>query len=844
MDFKKLTPHLIALAIFLAISAMFFAPNAFNGKVLPQPDNDKARGMQTEIMQYLKEDGKTPLWTNSAFSGMPSYQIYLKTPSNLTVPVAKSLYLWQTINDLWVQVFVAMLCMYLLLSVMKVDWRIGIFGAIAFGITTYNVDILEAGHSTKMSALAMAPGLFAGALLIFNGRWLLGSGILALFTAMQVNANHIQITYYAMLVLGIYFLVQLVWSLMHKGAINWVAATAIAGLTLLLGLASNTARIWPTYEYGKETIRGKSDLAQKSSKGDGLDKSYLFGWSYGISESLTLIVPHAYGGGAGENIQNTEFFKLVSRGATPAQRNDVGRQTASVYYCGYQPFVGTAIYFGAIVCFLFLLGAFLVKGVEKWWLLLAGIFCISLAWGSNFFLNDIWYNIMPMFKKFRAVSMALGLAQLCFAGLAALGLQKLFDADVDKAEKTKALYLSAGISVLACLSVFVFGGTTGPNDAQVAAQIKMPIAEFSKLLSADRAAMQQSDIFRSLGFILAAAALLWLYLQGKLKSTIAVVSVAGLSLVDNWTVCTRTLSSDKYENKKEAIAPPKPNSVDLEIKADKDPHFRVLDFSRGGIAGNWTTSYFHHSMSGYHAAKLQRYQELADSLLNPTQINSNLHIVGMLNGKYLVGQNNQLIKNPKALGNAWFVKNIQTVATSEEELNGLKKLNPRDTALVLASIAPMLKGFQANADTTANIKLTSYHPDKMEYEYTSASDQFAVFSEVYYPPSMGWHCYLNGQRTEDFIKVNYLLRGMKLPAGKAQKLEMRFEPQSFYLGEKIAYAASGIALLLFFGGLFFWFKQHGLPDASNLSEIAGTQVATERTSKPAPVTIDKKIKKK
>jgi hypothetical protein len=843
MDFKKFTPHFIAIGILLAIAAIFFAPNAFSGKVLPQPDNDKARGMQTEIMQYLEKDGKTPLWTNSAFSGMPSYQIYLKTKSNLTVPIAKTLHLWQSINDVWAQVFVAMLCMYLFLSVLKVDWRIGVFGAIAFGITTYNVDILEAGHSTKMTALALTPGLFAGAVLVFNGRWMLGAGLLALFSAMQVNANHIQITYYAMIVLGIYFLTQLVWSLLHKGAVNWVACAAITGLTLLLGLASNAARIWPTYEYGKETIRGVSDLAQKSAKGDGLDKSYLFGWSYGISESLTLIVPHAFGGGAGENIQNTEFFKLVSRGGSPSQRNDVGRQTASVYYCGAQPFVGTAIYFGAIVCFLFILGAFLVKGVEKWWLLLGALFCISLAWGSNFFLNDIWYNILPMFKKFRAVSMALGVAQLCFAALAALGLQKLFDEDVQKDEKMKALYLSAGISALFCLSVFVFGGSTGPNDAQVAAQIKMPIAEFSKLLSADRASMEQSDIFRSLGFILAAAALIWLYLQGKLKSSIAVLSVAVLSLADNWSVCTRTLSSDKYENKREAIAPPKPTATDNEIKADKDPHFRVLDFSRGGIAGNWTTSYFHQSMSGYHAAKLQRYQELADSLLNPAQINANLHVVGMLNGKYLVGQNGQLIKNPKALGNAWFVKNIQTVATSEDELNGLKKLNPRDTALVLASVVPMLKGFQASSDTTANIKLTAYHPDKMEYEYSSASDQFAVFSEVYYPPSMGWHCYINGQRTEDFVRVNYLLRGMKLPAGKAQKLEMRFEPQSYYMGEKIAFAASLLALLLFFGGLFFWFKNNNMPNASNLGEMASV-VVTEKLPKTAPVSADKKSKKK
>lgn len=836
MDVKKIIPHLIAVAALMLVSAIFFAPNAFNGKVLPQSDNDKARGMQTEIHDYMKKEGKAPLWTNSAFGGMPAYQIYSPVQGNLTKPVYKSLFLWTDINAIWAQVFVAMFCMYFFLSVLLADWRVAIFGALAFGITSYNIDILEAGHSTKMAALALAPGVFAGIVLAFNSRLILGAGVTALFLAMQLYANHVQITYYTLLVVGIYFLAQLADAFRHKTFVNWGKSLVAVGLAIVIGFACNLSRLWPTYEYGQETIRGKSDLSQKSAKGDGLDKDYLFGWSYGVGESLTLLVPHAAGGGANESYRNTELYKVFTRKYSQQMSpQQAAQQTAGLMYTGDQPFVGTAIYFGAIVCFLFLLGALLVPGNVKWWLVGGGLFMISLAWGKNFFLNDIWYDTLPMFNKFRAVSMALGMGQLCFAALAAMGLQKLCDPDIASDLKKRSLGIAAAAASLLALLTFVVASDSGPNDAMLA-----QTPDLMSALQKDRAALLRGDVLRTLGFVLATAGLIWLYLQARLSAALMVIGVTLLSLVDHWMICSRTISADKYENKRAAIAPPQEQDFDLQIKKDPDPHYRVLDLSRGGIAGNATTSYFHKSLSGYHAAKLQRYQEVVDTLLGK-DLGDNLHIVGMLNGKYIVGQKGEVMPNPQACGNAWFVRHFDVVPTAEVEMNALRRLNPKDSAVVQQSSATALQGLVIQTDSSNSIRLSKYHPDKMEYEYSAKTEQLAVFSEIYYPADKGWKCYLNGQPAPDFFKVNYLLRGMRLPAGQNMKLEMRFEPRSFYLGEKISVAASLIALLLFFGGLFLWFRRHSMSDPNRLAD--SELIAAAKPTKPvAPVKPTKKGK--
>lgn len=842
MDFKKFLPHIIAVGVLMLVSAVYFAPNAFNGKVLQQPDNDKARAMQTESHAYLEKEGKAPLWTNSPFGGMPAYQIYSSVQGNLTKPVYKSLFLWTDYTAVWAQVFVAMFCMYLLLSVLKADWRVAVFGALAYGITSYNVDLVEAGHSTKMAAIALAPGVMAGLALAFGGRLLLGGGMLALFLAMQLYANHIQITYYTLLLIGVYFLIRLIDAFRHKAFVHWGKVAGVTALAVTIGFASNLSRIWPTYEYSQETIRGGANLSTDQNKSDGLDKDYLFGWSCGVGESFSLLIPHHAGGGAGESYKNTELYKLFIRKYSqqlPPQQAD--QQTGALMYTGEQPFVGTAIYFGAIVCFLFLLGAFLVPGDVKWWLLIGGAFMVSLAWGKHFFLNHILYDYFPMFNKFRAVTMAFGMGQMCFAALAALGLQKLCDPDIATERKKSAFWKAlAAVGVLFLLAM-ICAPSSGPRDEM--------LGQAPDLLSAlkqSRSDLWRSDALRSLGFILTAAALIWFYLKGSLKASVAVGAIALLALTDHWFVCNRTLDSGKYSDKKTATARPPEAAYDLQIKQDKDLHYRVLDYARGKMTTNWNTSYFHKSLSGYHAAKLQRYQDMVNKYFgddypdDERRLPGIMQLAGLFNVKYVVKTNGELLPNTAALGNAWFVKGWKTAANNDEEIAAISRLNFRDSAVIQQDMVAALDGLSIQPDSNASIRLTAYHPDKMEYEYSAATDQLALFSEMWYPPAKGWKCYLNGQPAPDFIKADYLLRAMRLPAGQNQKLEMRFEPRSFYLGETVSMIASALALLLFFGGLFLWYRRHPLGDPNRLADIEAEKVERAAPAKPAAVKKGKK----
>jgi len=811
MDFRRFLPHLIAVGVLMLVSLMVFSPNAFQGKVLPQQDNDNARGMQTETRRYLDTEGKAPLWTNSAFGGMPGYQIYADAKGNLTIPVFRAVFLWSDVGTVWIQVFVAMVFMYLFLLVLGIDWRVGLIGALGYGITSYHVDILEAGHTTKMLALALAPAIFAGAVLLYRGNFLSGGSLMGLALALQIHSSHVQITYYSGLLLVFLAIFSLLDAVRSGALKQWAIASGIALAASGLAFAANLPRLWTTYEYTQETIRGRSELSSKSAKGDGLDKDYLFGWSYGIGESLTLLVPHYAGGGAGESPASTKLFKALSKQMPPGTtKRQMERQVSALLYSGEQPFVGTAIYFGAALIFLAILGVFLSENRARWWLLTGGVFTIILAWGKHFFLNDLFFDVLPLFNKFRAVSMALGMGQLCFAALAAIGVQAFMSMDSSAEEKKRALFWSAGIAASGCLLALLSASTTGPNDEALAQN-----PDLLRLLEEDRAAMVRSDVMRSLAMIGIAFTILSLYLTGRLRAALGVFALSALILADHWGVVSRTLTADKWVNKKTATAPPAPEAFDQQIQQDPDIHYRVLDLSRGGITGNATTSYFHKSLSGYHAAKLQRFQDVVDMYLN-AKLGENLHIVGMMNGKYIVTQQKQVIPNTMALGHAWFVQHITAVATPDDELQALGSLNPKDTALIAEAYLGALRGFQPTADTNATIELISYHPDKMVYKYSAATDQFAVFPEMYYPPSKGWSCYVDGERSGDFTKVDYLLRGMRLPAGKERILEMRFEPRSFYVGEKVSLIGSILLLIAAVAALFFWYRSPPAPSSTRL----------------------------
>ncbi len=829
---KKILPHAIALVIMAVIAFVFFSPYTFEGKTLQQGDNDRALASQTEINKVKKETGKAPLWTNAFFSGMPTVQIHSEVNGNLTRPFLTAALLGQAITAPHTAILLAMLCMYFLLLTLHIDWRIALTGATAFGLSTFNIDITEAGHSTQMIALALAPGVLGSAILVFRGKYWLGGGLFALFVALQVYSNHYQVTYYTFLMLLVLGIVELTAAI--RGG-RWVhfglsAGVLVAGLGL--GVLSNLSTIWTTAEYQSETIRGKSDLKKGVSKNSGgesggLTRDYAWGWSYGIGETGTLLIPNYYGGGASQTYTDTKTYEtvyndLIGRGATKEQAQGQLRQYASLYYTGAQPFLGAAIYYGAIIVFLFILGMILVDNNWKWWLASAALFMIVIAWGGNFSLfNGLLFDYFPMFNKFRAVTQALGLGQLAFAALGALGLQAWFDERIPAEKKMRALYIALGVTGVFCLTSLAGGDAIGQHDKEV--------GQLASLLKEDRADLIRGDSMRSLFLIVIAAGLLWASLKGYIQKTWITVAVIGaLSLGDVWSVSKRILPNEKYLTAQESKANTRqnnPTDADKKILADPDPYFRVLDLTSGNPFASADASFFHKSVGGYHAAKLMRYQELIEKYLS--RIDSKQGIVdpavmkiySMLNTKYIIQpklEKTEAVLNPDANGNAWFVKNIQTVADADAELETLGTINPKETALISQPFMGALQGFTPQFDSSNSIKLTSYNPDVMKYEYSANTDQLAVFSEVYYPPSKGWTLYLNGQPIAPFIKADYTLRAAKLPAGKNQKLEMRFAPASYYTGEKVSMFASALLLLCLAGGLFLFFKRYQLPEAERL----------------------------
>lgn len=811
INWQKIWPHLLAYGIMILVSFALFRPYILEDKVLAQPDNQRARGMQTEMIQYEKRDGTLPLWTNSMFSGMPVYMIRHYPWGSLHMPILSASLWWQDITLPHIVILLAMLMAYLALIIMGVDWRIGLLGGISYGISTYYIDLAEAGHSTKMLALAFTPGIWAAAYLILKNKWLLGAGLFALLTSLQIISNHFQITYYTFLVLGIGVLIYGYHAFKNGDIKNWALSLLVMAGALGVSLASNLSMLWPAYEYSKETIRGASELSSKAEKGSGLDKEYAFGWSYGIGESMTLLVPNYMGGGASQTFRETETYRrvypniisnLTQQGYS---RNEAARsaeqQVSSLFYHGNQPFVGVGIYFGAALIFLFILGFLMQTSPLRWWFFSGGLFALMLSWGNNFFINDLLFDYFPFFNKFRAVSMALGLSHLCVVLLAMLGLQSFLNSK-DLAASLKKLYLATGIAgglvVFAFMSSW-FISLTGANDERVG-------PELANLLQKERGSLIRMDALRSLIIILITAGGLWAYRTQKIKLTVALGTVAILCIADVWLVDTRILFPEKFEPSKVANTPPSPTEADQAIMADPDPHFRVLDL-RGNPYTNATTSYFHKSVGGYHAAKLMRYQELIESYLsNPSQ---NIHLFGMLNTKYIIqnqdGQD-RMFPVAEALGNAWFVNQIEIMPDADSEFEALSSLQPRSNAIANSAYWPATWSESYQTDSLSRIALTRYHPDTLVYSYSTPIESFAVFSEIYYPPGKGWEVYLNGERYEDFAKVNYLLRGLKLPAGENQELMMVFHPKSVYSGQNVAFAGSAVALLLLGLGIFAAFK--------------------------------------
>ncbi len=800
ISFRKALPYLSAIAIFVVITMMYFSP-LLEGKKLKQSDITQWKGMSKEISDFRDKTGNEALWTNSMFGGMPAYQISVEYKGNVLryADQLMQLFLPQPAG----MVFLYMIGFFILLLVLKVDKWLAIAGAVAFAFSSYLFIIFEAGHNSKAHAIGYMAPVLAGIILTYRGRYLAGGVLAAIALSLELLTNHMQITYYLMLISGILVITEFVGSIREKKLPGFAKATGILLIGAIFAVATNITNLWATYEYGKETIRGKTELTtEKSNRTSGLDKDYATGWSYGVMETFTVLIPNFNGGSSqGALTESSNVYKaLKENNIDNNQAQNVIR--ALPLYWGTQPGVAGPVYAGAIIIFLFIFALFIVDNKYKWWLLSATILSVLLAWGKNFMpFTDFFLNYVPGYNKFRAVSMTLVMAELCIPLLAILGLQKAFSGETDKKKLIKYLYYSIGITggislffAIAGSSLFNF---VSPADEQYKSYFPDWLISALRL---DRAALLSSDSFRSLAFILLAGTAVWAMINQKIKKPVFYSALILLILVDMWTVNRRYLNSESFVRKSIDAVPFRPTAADQIIMKDNDPDFRVFNQAVGNPFADASTSYFHKSLGGYHGAKLRRYQELIDHHLSK----GNMSVFNMLNTKYFIAPDEksgqpQVQINMQALGNAWFVNNAHMVNNADEEINALTDFVPTETAVYDKRFEEQVKGHIISKDSLATITLTEYKPNHLTYTYETGKEQLAVFSEIYY--AKGWNAYIDG-KVSPYFRANYVLRAMIVPAGK-HTIEFRFEPKVYFTGEKIAFASSMLLVLLAIGSVGF-----------------------------------------
>jgi hypothetical protein len=832
---KRSLPHIGAIVVLFLLSAFFFKPEFFEGKSLLQTDVVQALGAQHEMKTYYDKDGRMPLWTNAMFGGMPSTQIVSSNPNDLTLHVNRLMRLNQDVTVSYALLFCALLSAYIALLVIGANWQTALIGAVGFGMATFHFLLLEAGHMTKMLAIGFVPGVIAGAILVLKKRYLAGGAMMALFVAMQIASNHVQITYYMYIALAEIGLSYVIYSMVNKEFKHGIIAMAIWVAATALGASTNTVRLWMTYEYGAETIRGKSELAANAEKGDGLTKDYAFPWSYSLSEFGTMIIPDFSGRSSSElffSDQSSASYTAVmdemktmqgQPGMNEQMFNQAYQQMAystTKYWGGQKSGTSGPLYYGAALMFLFVLGLFYVPVWMRAGVISAMVVLCIIAMGENLKgINYFLFEYFPMFNKFRDMKMSLSIGQALVAITAAWGLSEFFKSTLaDKAKKVQLATYIVGGFVLAMIGLsFTFGYNTAELPSGIAAA-----------LQADRAAMLRADAFRSLALILACAAVLWLYAKEKLSAVPVWGITAIIALVvlfDSWSVGRRFVTEDQFKDAVDNSWVAAPLEADKAIKAiegTKVNSYRVLDVyprmqpeaPQGNPFVNALTSYHHPSLGGYHAAKLGIFQEFIERYLS--KMTEYPKLLSMLNAKYIIfknpsaGQPNQpksvYQALPGALGNAWFVSDYKLVKNADAELDTLARLEPRWTAIIQEKYAPYLEGMKMQYDSASSIVLSAYHPEKLVYDTKAATEQLAVFSEVYYNPEKGWNVYIDGQKVKPFVRCNYVLRALRVPAG-SHKIEMRYEPRSYYTGRTINLAGSAIILALVALSIFLWFKK-------------------------------------
>ncbi|AKD05519.1 YfhO family protein [Pontibacter korlensis] len=802
-NFKRdVLPHAIAVLVFLILTAVYFSPVLFQDKGLAQHDILQFKGGAKEIQDYRERTGEEALWTNSMFGGMPAYLIQTHFPGDWSGYIHKVLTF--DLPALAGNIFITLICAYILLVAMGMSTWLAIIGAVAFSFTSYNLIILEAGHNTKSLTIAYIPMVLAGLIYALRKNLWIGAALFAVGLTMNLHFNHLQMTYYMLLLVLVFAVVEIIYAFKNGTFAELLKHGVVLLVAAILAVGVNFGRLYTTAEYSEFSIRGKSELTQPNSGNDvgsGLDREYAFNWSYGVSETMTLLIPDFYGGSSSAPLDTDSetYNAFLKMGAAPAQAEQLVKQGLPMYW-GPQPMTSGPVYVGAIVVFLFVLGLFIVDRRWTSWLVAGTILSIVLAWGKNFeAFNYFMFDHFPLYNKFRAVSSALVIAQITIPFLAILALWKLINERSQIKDLDKKLLISGGITAGICLLVWLFAGTASfmSETDQRLIQAQFPI----DAIRADRESMMRSDAFRSFAFIVLAAALLYFYVKNKLSANVAIAGVGILVLVDLWAVDQRYLNNGDFERQVEAnfFQPTPADQMILQDTQDKERGLSYRVINLPNPFNDARTSYFHKSVGGYHGAKLRRYQDLIDRHISQ----NNLEVLRMLNTRYAItGDQKQPVQRiPDALGNAWFVEEVQPVQSPDEELNALTMFDAGSTAVVDVNKFPIERRYFST--DSANIKLVEYEPNYLKYEYHAAKEGLVVFSEIYYPE--GWQAYLDGEPVDHF-RANYVLRAMEVPAGK-HTIEFKFAPQSYYTGNTVSLISSILLLLVVVGAIFYGVKK-------------------------------------
>jgi len=810
---KKYWIDVVVVALFAAISFAYFVPADIDGRILYQHDASAGRGLGHELQTYYEQTGEHTRWSNSAFSGMPTYQTAPSYRSTDVLSKIMQVYHLGLPDNVW-YVFAYLLGFYILLRAFNFRKELAALGSIIWAFSSYFFIIIAAGHIWKVWALAYLPPMIAGVVLAYRGKYLWGLLVTALFTAFEVKANHVQMTYYYLFVVFFMVIAYLVEAIKQKKFAHFAKATSVCVAGAALGILINISNLYHTWEYGKESMRGKSELVKKNSANQtnsGLERDYITQWSYGIGETWTLLIPNAKGGASVPLASN----EIAMKKADP-QFMQVYEQLGQ--YWGNQPGTSGPVYVGAFVLMLFILGLFIVKTPMKWALLAATILSILLSWGRNFMpLTDFFIDYVPMYAKFRTVASILVIAEFTIPLLAVMALKTLIEEKEALKQNMRYVYISfgltAGVALLFALAPSLFFSSF-ISDAEMQALKNIPAEYLSPLmanLTQMREAMFSADCYRTVFIIVVGTALLVLYRYNKLKANVMVVFIAALCLVDMWMVNKRYLNDAMFVERSVRDNEPEMSNTDKIILQDKSLDYRVLNLASNTFNEN-ETSYFHKSIGGYHPAKLRRYQEMIEHYIAPEMQKtmqaimtasgdmskvdgrSIYPILNMLNTKYFIlplqGNQTAPVLNPYTYGNAWFVDKVIYVNNANEEIDKVGKIDLRHEAVADKQFETTLKASTAQGNVS-QVELVSYAPNKLKYNVSSEKGGVVVFSEIYYP---GWTATIDGQKA-DLGRVNYILRALNVEKGK-HTIELTFDPQSVHTTETIATVAFAVLLIL------------------------------------------------